>query len=100
MRGKMVGVRLDDDEIKALRKNAGASDSERLRSIIHTKSVADAISTPILERLNQIESREEKIESELKRLRTVIQQTSQKQDDTSEAIAFIYEQLESLNSKL
>lgn len=43
-RSTVVSVRLTREELLALRKVSGASDGARVRSLIHTRALSDAVS--------------------------------------------------------
>lgn len=89
MRYHRINVRLDPEEVEALRQNPGNTDSERIRSIIHTRSIADAISEPLEQRINELEQQQKKTNSELNRLRTVIENATDKMRQTGEALEII-----------
>lgn len=89
MRYHRINVRLSQEEVEALRKNPGGSDSERIRSLLHTRSIADAISEPIEQRIIDLEEAQKKHNSELNRLRGVIDNAVKKMEATGEAMKVI-----------
>jgi hypothetical protein len=56
----MISVRLDDDELVALRKNPGANDAARVRALVQSAAISDAIADRVAallgEKLDQIAS--------------------------------------------
>lgn len=86
MRNKTVGVRLDDDEIRQIRKYTGGTDSERLRSIIHTRSIAEAISEPLEQRINALEQEIEQLRSETEKANTKMRRAGETYESINKSL--------------
>jgi len=96
MRHHRINLRLTGDEVEALRSFSGNSDSERVRSMLHTQSLADAISEPLEQRIFELEEAQKKQNNELKRLRGVIDNAVKKMEATGRAMKTINQNVKSL----
>lgn len=99
MRHHRINLRLTSDEVYALRSFSGNSDSQRVRSMLHSHSLADAISEPLEQRINDLEEKQQTHNNEINRLRGVIENATQQMSDTGQAMKTINKNVKSLYDK-
>lgn len=90
MRMHRINLRLTGEELEALRRYAGKSDSERVRSMLHTHVLADAISEPIENRINTLETEQRANKDEISALRDTIETANQKMREAAQTMHSLY----------
>jgi len=97
MRAEKIGLRLNSKELEIVRNQPGATDNDRLRSIINGKAMGDTIADALDDRIDKLERKVNKIDREIDRIKErdeeIIQKLDamqQKQDDIGKGTASIH----------